>query len=116
MKWLSPTERTSLWGSAVWRRITESRGRTVLHLINLVGQDDTLWDAPRRQPGDPGAATLRIRRLGDSVPRVRVADPDGSGRLTDVAVVVDGDYATAQLPPLGVWQLVLVDPAGRDLS
>jgi hypothetical protein len=27
-----------------------------------------------------------------------------------VPVTVDGDYAVAQLPPIGVWQLVLVDP------
>lgn len=101
---------------AVWRRITESAGRTVLHLINLVGQDDTLWDAPRNEPGATGAGTLRVRRLGSAVPRVRVADPDAGGRLVDVAVAVDGDYATAQLPPLGVWQLVLVEPRGKDLT
>lgn len=101
---------------AVWRRITESRGRTVVHLINLVGQDDTLWDAPRREPGATGAGTLRVRRVGTAVPRVRVADPDGAARLVDVEVAVDGDYATAQLPPVGVWQLVLVEALGRDLA
>ncbi|MBU1588502.1 MAG: hypothetical protein KKH51_11230 [Actinobacteria bacterium] len=101
---------------AVWRRITESEGRTVLHLINLVGQDDTVWDAPRQQPGDTGVGTLRIRRLGEAVPRVRVGDPDAGGRLVDIAVTLDGDYATAQLPPVGVWQLVLVEPRGKDLT
>ena len=29
-----------------------------------------------------------------------------------VEVVVDGAYATAVLPAPGVWQLVVVDPAG----
>ncbi|MBN9239222.1 MAG: hypothetical protein BGO97_06000 [Micrococcales bacterium 70-64] len=101
---------------AVWRRITESRGRTVVHLINLVGQDDTLWDAPRREPGHTGGGTLRVRRLGTAVPRVRVADPDGGARLVDVEVTVDGDYATAQLPAVGVWQVVLVEPRGKDLA
>lgn len=101
---------------AVWRRITEADGRTVLHLINLVGQDDALWDAPRNAPVDTGVGTLRIRRLGGAVPRVRVGDPDGSGRLVDVEVTVDGDYATAALPPVGVWQLVLVETRGKDLT
>jgi dextranase len=95
---------------AVWRRITESRGRSIVHLINLVGQTDAEWDAARATPGDAGPATLRVRRVGQTVPRVQVADPDREGYLIDVPVTVDGDYAVAQLPPIGVWQLVLVDP------
>jgi len=102
---------------AVWRRATESAGRTVLHLINLVGQDDTLWDSPRVQPGHPGVGTVRIRCLGgNAVPRVQVSDPDGSGRLTDVAVSVQGNYAHAVLPALSIWQVVLINAAGKDLS
>ena len=100
---------------AVWRRITEVGGDTVLHLINLVGQLDTAWDGPREAVGDPGVGTLRIRRLGSAVPRVRLADPDSAARLRDVEVTVDGAYATAVLPAPGVWQLVVVDPHGGEL-
>ncbi|CAN5409322.1 hypothetical protein BH10ACT7_BH10ACT7_08190 [soil metagenome] len=96
----------------VWRRITRTGPRTVLHLINLVGQTDTLWDAARSPLGDPGAGMLRIRRVGDHVPRVRVADPDGAARLIDLDVTVDGDFAVATLPALAVWQLVLIDDLG----
>ena len=94
----------------VWRRITESRGRSIVHLINLFGQSNAEWDAVRATPGDPGDATLRVRRIGQAVPRVQVADPDREGFLIDVPVAVDGDYAVAQLPAFDVWQLVLVDP------
>ena len=94
----------------VWRRVTESRGRSIVHLINLVGQVDAEWDSARATPGDPGTATLRVRRIGQAVPRVQVADPDGAGHLVDVEVTTDGDYAVAVLPPLAVWQLVLIDP------
>ncbi len=93
----------------VWRSITAARGRLVVNLINLVGQSDTLWDAAREPFGDPGQGTLRVRRLHGRVPRIRVADPDGTGRLVDVLVEADGDHATALLPPLVAWQLILID-------
>lgn len=96
----------------VWRRITSVGDRLVMHLINLTGQDDTLWDAARNQPGDPGAGTLRIRRVGPGLPRVRVADPDRQAHLIDLDVVAeDDDFARAQLPPPHLWQLVLIDPS-----
>jgi dextranase len=98
---------------AVWRRITQVGDRLVVHLVNLTGQEDTLWDAPRREPADPGPGTLRIRRTGSDLPRVRVADPDGRPSLVDVEVVADGDFATATLPSPYLWQVVLIDPAGR---
>lgn len=99
----------------VWRRITQAGDRLVLHLINLAGQHDTLWDAPRATPADPGPGTLRIRRAGPGLPRVRVADPDRQPYLVDVPVTGDGDdpdYARAVLPAPYLWQLVLIDPFG----
>lgn len=93
----------------VWRRVTEAGGRLVVHLINLVGQDDALWDAPRRTPANPGQGNLRIRRVGKDRPRVRVADPDGTPRLIDVPITLDGDHAVATLPEFTIWQLILID-------
>lgn len=95
---------------SVWRRVTAAGDRLVVHLINLTGQQDTLWDAARQPAGDTGPGTLRVRRTGDGLPRVRVADPDRAPRLVDVPVTVDGDHAVAQLPAPHVWQLVLVEP------
>jgi dextranase len=93
----------------VWRRITSIGDRIVVHLINLAGQSDELWDGPRVQPAMVGAGILRFRRVGSGMPRVRVADPDGSARLTDVPVTMDGNFATATLPELHVWQLIVLD-------
>jgi dextranase len=92
----------------VWRRITSVGERLVVHLINLVGQEDALWDAPRNPPR-PVSGSLRFRRVGDAMPRVRVADPDAAGRLIDVPVTLDGTHATATLPEFGVWQIVVID-------
>jgi dextranase len=93
----------------IWRRITQVGDGLVLQLINLTGQDDTQWDGPRNPPADPGPGTLRIRRAGTGLPRVRYADPDRQGHLVDVPVTADGDHAQALLPAPAVWQVVLVD-------
>lgn len=93
----------------VWRRIVRAGDRLVVHLINLTGQTDTLWDAPRNPPASPGPATVRFRTLLDRTPKVYAADPDGAGRLVPLTVTLDGSMATAALPPLVFWQLLLID-------
>jgi dextranase len=95
---------------AVWRRVTAFGGRLIVHLINLVGQPDTLWDAARQPIGDTGPGTLRFRRTANTTPRVRIADPDRAPRLVDVPITLDGDHAIADLPAPHIWQLVLIDP------
>lgn len=96
---------------AVWRRITQDpAGRYIIHAINLLGQKNCEWDSPRDQPGDPGAATLRIRRFAEELPRVSYADPDRQHHLVNVELTVDGDYLTATLPSPHIWQMVVIDP------
>jgi dextranase len=97
----------------VWRRVTRAGDALVVHLVNLVGQEDTRWDAPRLPIGDPGPGTLRVRRTGPGLPRVRVADPSTTPRLVEVPVVADGDHAVAQLPAPHVWQVVVIDDGVR---
>jgi dextranase len=99
----------------VWRRITDAGGRLVVHLVNLVGQPDTLWDTARVPHGEPGPGVIRVRRLLGRLPRIRTADPDGTGMLTDLDVRPDGDFAVAELPRLLAWQMVVVEPDGMPL-
>lgn len=94
---------------AVWRRVTLADGRLVIHLINLEGQPDTLWDAPRAVPVEPGPGRLRVRRTGRELPRIRVADPDRNPRLIEVETKIDGDHVIATLPSPHLWQVVLID-------
>lgn len=95
----------------VWRRITQDpAGRYVVHLINLVGQSDTEWDAPKAAPADPGSGRLRLRRMGPDLPRVQYADPDSQHHLVDVDLTIDGDYLTATLPAPHLWQALVIDP------
>ncbi|HEY7177213.1 MAG TPA: glycoside hydrolase family 66 protein, partial [Micromonosporaceae bacterium] len=44
---------------AVWRRIVGSGDRLVMHLVNLVEQDDTEWDSPRKPVCRLADGTLR---------------------------------------------------------
>lgn len=94
---------------SVWRRVTSTEHGLVVHLINLLGQADTLWDAPRAEPQSPGEGTLRVRPVRGRTPRVRCADPDACGRLLDLPVTLDGDHAVATLPAPNVWQVVHVE-------
>lgn len=92
---------------AVWRRVTSVGDALVVHLINLCGQSDADWDAPRSFPS-PQSGTLRFRLSGPSAPRVRAADPDAEGRLVELDVVVEGTHAIVQLPEFGIWQVILI--------
>jgi len=95
--------------STVWRRVVQVDGSLVVHLINLMGQDDTEWDAARNSPVVVVHGVLRVRRVGPGAPRIRVADPDQQPHLIDLEARPDGDYVTAVLPPLSVWQLLVID-------
>jgi dextranase len=106
----APVEQIARAGS-VWRRITQlADGRYVMHLINLTGQDDTHWDAARNEPGRLGRATLRIRRMGTELPRVSCASPDEQGRLIEIPLTEEGDWAIGTLDEFSVWQLLLIQP------
>jgi len=103
----SGTSETAIAGR-IWRRVTRAGSRLVVHLINLADQTDTLWDAPRA-PFTPQQGMLRVRRLKDRTPRVRIADPDGIGRLVEVTPIIDAEAVTVTLPPLNVWHLITID-------
>lgn len=93
---------------AVWRRVVQTPHGMLVHLINLTGQSETGWDTPKAEPPVVSGLRLRVRRAGAGNPTVRVADPDRSPDFTALPVTADGDHAQAELPPLAVWQLVLI--------
>lgn len=95
----------------VWRRVTRAGSRLVMHLINLRGQVELDWDGPKQEPEPTGPGTLRVRAVRGSVPRVRVAEPLRTPTAVDVTVQVDGTHAFAVLPPVALWQVVIIDLA-----
>jgi dextranase len=92
----------------VWRRVVETAHGTVIHLINLTDQSETGWDTPKAPISTVTGLRLRVRRITDDPPTVRVADPDRGPRFTTVPALVDGDHAHAELPPLQVWLMVFL--------
>lgn len=92
----------------VWRRIARTPEGLVVHLINLTGQDDTLWDAARKQVIPIPGGVLDYRCAGPNPPRISVADPDAEGRLIDIEVESKGATVSAQLPSLQTWMLILI--------
>ena len=93
---------------AVWRRVTMTPHGLVVHLINLVGQKDTLWDSPKRSGILLEGGRLIMRRCAGRTPRVFVADPDSSGHLEELRVHCEGAQVKVDLPPLQVWQVLRV--------
>lgn len=92
----------------VWRRVVETAHGQAVHLINLTGQTDIGWDTAKNAIPAVDGLSLRSRRVGGTLPVVRVADPDRGPTFTTVPVVADGEHAIAQLPPLHAWQVVLI--------
>lgn len=107
-----PGQRLSLRAEAgtIWRRVTETEEGLVLHLINLLDQPDTLWDQPRAPFTPVTGHSLSFRLSGNQPPRVDIADPDGAGRLIPMPVSIEGNVATAALPPFATWQLIRIRP------
>lgn len=95
--------------STVWRRVLQLDGKLVVHLINFMGQLNVEWDAERNPPVVVAHGVLRMRRVGPNLPRIRIADPDQQPHLVELEVRADGDHVTAVLPPLSVWQMLVID-------
>ena len=104
----APTHDEAVTGG-VWRRITSAQNRLVVHLINLVDQVDTVWDAPREEFRPVTSGVVRFRLVEGCRPRVRVIDPDRPGVVVEPEVEREGEHASAELPPLTAWQVVIVD-------
>ena len=93
----------------VWIRVTQAGRYLVVHLINLAGQDDTVWDEPRQPVRSVGPATLRVRRAGAAVPASARPTPIAAAGCATPQVRVDGEFAVATLPEPHVWQIVTID-------
>lgn len=89
----------------LWRRVTRTRYGDVVHIINLVSQTDTLWDAPKTPPESVGPGNIRIRRrYSGRLPKIQVLAPGQRPQRLDV--VVQGTHAVAELPSPSIWQVI----------
>jgi dextranase len=91
---------------SVWLRVVEVPGGRVVHLIDLSGQIDVVWDAGKEPLRQVRGLEMAVRRATPAGPEAFVAQPH-QPRLRPLRVRADADgYATMQLPPLRGWALV----------
>ena len=98
----------------VWVRVVRTSRGLVLHFINLVDQEETGWDTPKRPVTPIGGVTMRaLRTLATGVPLA--AAPDTNPALKPLETSSADLYDTVTLPTLGAWTMVVLpDPEQWD--
>jgi dextranase len=89
---------TGLEPGAVWTRAIETDHGLVLHLINLIGQRDLSWDAPKRPSQPVKDLRLSLRRVGKREPAFLFADPDRAAGLRQLHHQFRSAYDHVQVP------------------
>ncbi|MDR3069568.1 MAG: hypothetical protein LBU38_00970, partial [Propionibacteriaceae bacterium] len=91
---------------ALWVRVMRVGSAYVVHLINLLGQGDANWDAPKQPIAPVGGLRLRVERIQKELPTWYFANPDEPGQMRCLEPQAEGNFATCELPAIGAWALV----------
>lgn len=102
-------------GNTIWTNVMRNDGTDVIHLVNLLGNDDRWRDAGTATP--PTLTGLPVTYyLGDRPvpPRIRVASPDrAGGRSFELPFTAgtdsQGRYVRFTVPELTTWDFVYFD-------
>lgn len=92
----------------IWTILHRREGRSVLHLVNLVGLEHDHWSAPQRTPKGLGSIELRVR-APQGVSEIFWDSPDdssGVGRRLAGRRTPSSDVVHVSLPELRSWALV----------
>jgi dextranase len=92
---------------ALWLRALDTAHGRVIHIVNLAGQTDARWDAPKNPIPVVVGAELKLRRELGGEPSV-VAFSPAAPRPVSLPVRSDSEFAVAALPPLDGWTVLLV--------
>jgi len=98
---------------AVWVRVVSTDLGLVVHLINLIGQEETDWD--RRKNPIPDVKGLRLRMLKTlGVDSPYLVDPEQSPWPQHLDIRDDGsDYLEIDIPDIGAWAMVVLPNSER---
>ena len=91
----------------LWVRVVQSRQRTVVHLINLAGQDDTIWDAGKRAVQPLRDVRVAVLRSQPAAPTFAYADPDLAPALRSLRASEQDGYNVMTVPRVGAWTTVI---------
>jgi dextranase len=95
---------TDCEAGSVWARVLEGPEGQVVSLIDLSGQDETAWDAPKRAAQPLGGVTVALERAG-AQPRFYAAAPDAPVAV-ELRTEFDGRYDRVRVPEFRTWSLV----------
>jgi dextranase len=98
---------------ALWVRILRLTGGMLVSLVDLSGQDDDRWNAPKRPASPLEGVRLAIERSGPRAPRFLFADPDDRPGMVELPPDHDGRYDAVTLPAFRTWALVWLPEDGR---
>jgi dextranase len=98
---------TDAVAGGLWVRVVDSADRSAIHLINLAGQKDTDWDAPKRPVEPLSNVTIAVLRTEREPPDFAYADPDLAPALRPLRSRFEGGYDLVTIPRVGAWTVVL---------
>ena len=98
---------------SIWVRVVRTDLGLVIHLINLIGQDETNWDRRKSPIQDVKGLRLRfLKTLGVDLP-YRV-EPERSPWPQHIETNDDGsDYLEIDIPDFGAWAMVVLPNSER---
>ena len=102
--------------NSIWTLARQKDGKTIIHLINLLGSSDAHWrDALAERPEAPLLSQLRVRIAADEdVIRAGWASPDVDGGMFHPLDIFRGNdkgerYLELVLPSLKYWDMIVLD-------
>jgi dextranase len=97
---------------AIWTRVVRLPDGLLVSLIDLSGQSDDHWDAPKAVAQPLCDVRLAVERRTREVTHFRFAAPEDQPALVPLESVWDGRYDTVTLPPFRTWALVWLPERG----
>jgi dextranase len=93
---------------ALWARVIRTKLGLLVSLIDLSGQEDDLWDGPKRPSAPLTGVRVAVERVRHGAPRFDFAEPDEAPGLVRLESSFDGRHDGVELPPFGPWAFVLI--------
>jgi hypothetical protein len=91
----------------LWGRVMRVPDGLLISLIDLSGQTDDIWDAPKIPSTPLDGVRISLLRRGETAPRFAIASPDAP-QLAALEPERSERYDTVSLPAFDTWALVLI--------
>jgi dextranase len=98
---------------ALWGRVLRTTEGLLISLIDLSGQDDDRWDAPKLPARPLAGVRVSVLRRARAAPTLLAADPETRPALVPLEVEATEQYDTVTVPAFSTWSLVLVREASE---